>query len=131
VITAMIRSAMADLMPRAAGLPGIADTDVDGFLRTLRRDADLLYRLGLVLGALLYHLTPVLTVGIPLPAPLLPRRLREKHAARIVYTKIYALRQAIFLVRLNAGMCWGQDSGVRAHFDLPPYPPDPGTFRTS
>jgi hypothetical protein len=131
MIRALVRSAMGDLMPRAAGLPGIADTDVDGFLRTLRRDADLLYRIGLVLGALLYHLTPVLTVGVPLPVLLLPGRLREKHAARIVYTRIYALRQAIFLVRLNAGMCWGQDPGVRAHFDLPPYAPDPGTFRTS
>jgi hypothetical protein len=34
-------------------------------------------------------------------------------------------------VRLSAGMCWGADSAVRALFNLPPYGPDPGTYRTS
>jgi hypothetical protein len=41
------------------------------------------------------------------------------------------LRQALLVVRLIAGMCWGADPRVRACFALEPYPVDPGTFRAS
>jgi hypothetical protein len=129
-VIALIRSAMCDLMPRAAGLPGVADTDVDAFLRALRREAHPLYWLGLVVGAIVYALTPVLTVYLPLPSFALPARLRARHAQRIVELRPYLLRQAISLVRLSAGMCWGQHPEVRARFALAAYPPDPGTFRT-
>jgi hypothetical protein len=121
---------MCDLMPRTSALPGLADVEVTGFLRQMRRDAHSFYWLGLVLGALVYALTPLLTVGVPLPSFLLPRRLRQRHAQRVGELRPYALRQAVSLVRLSAGMCWGRDPQVRARFDLAPYPPDPGSFRT-
>ena len=127
----VIRSAMIDLMPRTDAFPGIADTDLDAFLRGLRREASALYWLGLVIGAWVYALTPVLTVRVPLPSFWLPARLRARHAQRAPELGSYLLRQAVLLVRLSAGMCWGRDPAVRACFALPPYPPDPGSFRSA
>jgi hypothetical protein len=130
-VIGLIAAAMADFMPRTAALPGIADTDVHGFLRKMRREADPAYWLGLVIGTIVYNITPPLTVYLPLPACVLPAKLRDLHARRIVETKSYVIRQAVFLVRLSAGMCWGGDPVVRARFALAPYAADPGTFRTS
>ena len=127
----MIASAMIDLMPRAHGLPGIADTDLRGFLKRMRKEADWLYFLGLVVAALVYQATPLFTVYVPLPAALLPRGLRARHAEIVIGSRVYALRQMIYLLRLSAGMCWGMDPDVRRRFALRPYDPDPGTFRTS
>lgn len=125
----LIKFAMLTMMPRSNLLPGILDTDVDGFLRRMRVDAEPVYWLGLVVGAIVFVLAPLVTVGVPLPAFWLPRRLLDRHAERLVSHPIYLLRQAVFLVRLSAGMCWGADPGVRARFALAPYGPDPGTFR--
>src|SRR5258708_38913551 len=44
----LIKFAMRTLMPRTDALPGIGDTDVDGFLRRMHADADSLYWTGLV-----------------------------------------------------------------------------------
>lgn len=126
----LIKFAMCAMMPRTEKLPGIADTDVDGFLRRLRRDSDFLYWLGVALGAWLYAITPLLTVYLPLPAFLLPKNLLDRHTERILSSRIYLLRQAVFLVRLSAGMCWGADPTVRAKFAMSPYGADPGSFRT-
>ena len=108
----LIKFAMLTMMPRTDVLPGIADTDLDGFLRRMRADADPLYWLGLVVGAIVFALAPLLTVGVPLPAFLLPRRALERHAERLVSHPVYLLRQSVFLVRLSAGMCWGADAAV-------------------
>jgi hypothetical protein len=129
-VIALIAAAMRDFMPRTDTLPGIVDTDVSGFLRKLRRESNFLYWLGLCIGAWVYTLTPLFTVYVPLPAFLLSERLRDLHAQRIAQSNVYLLRQAVFLVRLSAGMCWGSDPRVRGHFALQPYPKDPGTFRT-
>jgi hypothetical protein len=128
-VIAVIQSAMGDLMPRSDTLPGVADTELRAFLYALRREANALYWLGLVIGAWVYVCSPLLTVRVPLPSFLLPRRLRALHAQRAPELAPYALRQAVLLVRLSAGMCWGRDPAVRARFALPPYPPDPGSFR--
>jgi hypothetical protein len=127
----LIKSGMVTMMPRTEVLAGIADTDLDGFLRRMRRDADPLFWLGLVVGAVVFAISPLLTVGLPVPAFVLPRKLLERHSERLVVHRIYLVRQAVFLLRLSAGMCWGSDPSVRAHFALAPYPPDPGTFRQS
>jgi hypothetical protein len=127
----LIKFAMRTMMPRSSELPGIEDCELDAFLRRLRKDSDLLFWLGLVLGAVTFAFTPILTVYWPLPAFLLPKNVLERHAQKIVSTRIYLLRNAVFLVRLSAGMCWGADPKVREKFALAPYPQDPGTFRTS
>ncbi len=127
----LVKFAMCAMMPRSESLPGIADTDIDGFLRRMKKDADPLYWLGLVVGGIVFAISPLLTVYVPLPAFVLPRSLLERHCERILSSPIYVLRQAVFLVRLSAGMCWGADDKVRACFALAPMAPDPGTFKQS
>ena len=130
-MTWLIKFAMCAMMPRTEALPGIADTDVDGFLRRLRKETNFLYWAGLVLGAVVFTLTPLITIGVPLPAFALPRKALERHTERVLAHPVYLLRQAAFLIRVSAGLCWGADDNVRARFALTPYPPDPGTFRQS
>jgi hypothetical protein len=127
----LIRFAMCVMMPPIDGLRGIGDTRVDDFLRRMQREAEPLYWLGLVVGAVVFMLSPIVTVYLPVPAVLLPEKLLARHSERIVSHRIYILRQAVFLVRLSAGMCWGADQDVRASFALSPYPGDPGSFRRS
>jgi hypothetical protein len=124
----LIKHVMAAMMPRSAELPGILDTDLDGFLRRMREEADALYWAGLVISAVVYAISPVLTVFVPLPSFLLPARLRARHTERLLSHPLYLLRQAGAVVRFSAGMCWGADPAVRAKFALAPYPADPGTF---
>ena len=127
----LIRFAMCAMMPRTRDLPGIADTRVDEFLRRMRVEADPIFWLGLVVGAVVFMVTPLVTVLLPLPACFLPGKLLARHSERILSHRVYVLRQAVFLLRLSAGMCWGADERVRAAFALAPYPADPGTFRQS
>lgn len=105
------------------------DTDVSGFLRRYRRDSTFLMWLGLVAGTWVFVWTPLLTVYLPVPSFLLPRSLLDRHAHRITSTSLYFVRQAIFLVKLAAGLCWGAHPDVRARFAMAPYPADPGTWR--
>jgi hypothetical protein len=127
----LIKFAMIAMMPRTKTLPGIADTDLDGFLRKLRAEATPLYWIGLVLAAVVFTITPILTVGVPLPAFWLPKELLAKHSDRVLSHRLYLVRQAVFLLRVSAGLCWGADERVRACFALAPYPVDPGSFRRS
>lgn len=127
----LVRSAIAMLYPRTEDLPGAEDCDLDAFLRKLRSETTFLMWLGIVAGAVVFHLTPLLTVYLPLPAFLLPRSLRDKHAYRITTTSLYLIRQSIFLLKLAAGLCWGGHPSVRAKLALPAYEPDPDHWRAS
>jgi hypothetical protein len=131
VVIALIRSAMCDFMPATERLPGIADTGVTEFLHTMKRESGKVYWLGLVMGAWIYALTPLLTVYVPLPSFVLPAALRDRHASRILQSRFYLIRQAVFLVRLSAGLCWGRDPRVRQQLGLAAYAPDPGSYRTT
>jgi hypothetical protein len=130
VLTWLVRSAILILYPRTA-LPGIAECGLDAYLVQFRRETPRLMWVGVVLGSLLFHLTPVFTVFVPLPAFWLPAGLRDKHAAKIAATSLYLPRQLIFLVKFCAGLCWGTAPEVRARFNLRPLPADPGTWRPS
>jgi hypothetical protein len=127
----LVRAAMRDMLPASGDFPGIADTGLDAFLGKLRRETTATVWLGLVLGAVLFTLAPIVTVYVPLPSFLLPAGLRDRHAERICTTRFYLLRQAVFLLKMYACMCWGQDPAVRARLHVAPYPVDPGTFRTT
>jgi hypothetical protein len=127
----LIKFAMCAMMPRTEKLPGIADTELDVFVRRMRKEADPIYWLGLVVGAWVFALSPILTVYLPLPAFFLTKKLLARHVERVFSLPSYTLRQGVFLVRLSAGMCWGADPAVRARFALLPYGADPGTFRES
>lgn len=127
----LVRSAIVALYPSGGAMPGAADCGLDDFLRKFRRESPGLLWFGAVLGALVFHLTPLFTVFVPLPAFLLPAGLLDKHASRISGTQVYLVRQSVFLVKLVAGLCWGADPEVRRRLALPALPADPGTWRQS
>jgi hypothetical protein len=130
-MTWLVRMSIVLLYPRTADLPGAEDCDLDAFLARFRSETTTLMWLGVVVGALVFQLTPILTVSLPLPAFALPAELANRHAERITTTRIYLLRQAIFLVKLVAGLAWGADPRVRERFALKPHTGDPGTWRSS
>jgi hypothetical protein len=130
-MTPLVRAAIVILYPRTASLPGAEDCDLDPFLERFRRESPPLLWLGIVLGSIVFHLTPVFTVGVPLPAPFLSPELADKHAERIGNSPIYLVRQTVFLVKLAAGFVWGAHPSVREKFALPKLPDDPGTWRTT
>jgi hypothetical protein len=125
-----IRSALSDLMPGETALPGIVDAGWDTFVVRYRREANWPMWFGLVAGSLVFILTPITTVGWPLPSFWLPRKVRDRHAYKVMLHPIYLVRQAVFLLKLNAGFCWGADPGVRAKLGMQPYPPEPTGWRT-
>lgn len=126
----LVRSAILILFPRTA-LPGAIDCGLDAHLERFRRESTFLMWLGTVMGAAVFHVTPLFTVFVPLPAFLLPAKLADTHAERITTTKVYLVRQAVFLVKMCGGLCWGADAEVRKRFALPPLGQDPGTWRAS
>lgn len=127
----LLAHALTALYPRTDEFPGIADTGLADFLRRFRRESAPLFRLGLYAAVILFLLTPIATVYLPLPSIWLPRRLLDRHADRIAQIPIYPVRSLILLLKVVAGLCWGADATVRARFGLPPLPPDPDTWRTT
>ena len=125
----LVKRAICALMPRTDGLPGAEDTELSEWIVRYRRETNFITWLGVVLGAIVFAITPLMTIGVPLPAFLLPEGLREKHAQRITKTNIYLIRQSVFVVKLAGGLCWGSHPMVRRIMNLTPYPEDPGTFR--
>lgn len=131
MLRALIRSAMIALYPRTEALPGIEDCDLDAFLVRLQRESSFLVWLGISAGSVAYHLAPLVTVGVPLPAGWLPARTRARYIEKVTAHPIYHLRQLIFLVKFGAGLCWGAHPKVREALALPAYPADPGTWRSA
>lgn len=120
---------MCALYPRSEYFPGIVDTELEDFLTRFRRDASALFLLGMYAGLVVFLLTPLLTVYVPLPSFLLPKKLLDRHADRIASFPIYALRSLVTVLKLVAGLCWGAHPLVRARIGLPPLPPDPQPWR--
>jgi hypothetical protein len=126
----LMRFTMCSLFPRTRTLPGVSDTNVAEFLARFRKESTLAIWAGICLGTLLFIFSPLFTVGIPLPAFLLPAAKLDRHARKLAASRFYLVRQLIFLVKMIAGFCWGADPVVRRAFNLPALPPDPGTLRT-
>jgi hypothetical protein len=126
----LMRFTMCALFPRTKHLPGLSDTEVREFLRRFRRETTLSIWIGISLGTLLFIWSPPFTVGLPLPAFLLPKKKLDRHARKLAASRYYLVRQLIFLVKMIAGFCWGADPQVRKAFNLKALPPDPGTLRT-
>lgn len=127
----LVRHVLCALMPATKDMPGMQDADVDAFLSRFRQEAAPLLWTGVVAGSVLFVLTPILTVGLPLPSFLLSAKALDTHAAKITSHPVYLLRQGIFVTRLAAGLCWGGNPKVRERLGLPAYGPDSGVFRTS
>lgn len=127
----LLRRALADLYPPVGELPGVAELGLDEFLRTFRRECPPLMWLGMLLGAWVYTLSPVLTVGWPLPSVWLPRAVRDRHAFAAATHRWYFYRQLIMILKVAGGLCWGQHPRIRARHGLTAYGPDPGTWRSA
>jgi hypothetical protein len=127
----LIRSAIEALYPRHGETPGAGELGLREFLARFRREAPLLMWVGLVASAVVFTLTPVLTVGWPLPSFWLPAAVRDRHAHALASHRWYLLRQLVMLLKMAGGMCWGQSAAVRAAHSVAAYPADPGTWRRS
>jgi hypothetical protein len=127
----LVRHVLCALMPATATMPGMEDADVDAFIVRFRKDSAPLLWTGVIAGSVLFMLTPILTVGLPVPSFMLTKGLLDTHAAKITCHPAYLLRQGVFVARLAAGLCWGGNSKVRERLGVPAYDADPGTFRTS
>ena len=116
-------------MPRSDKLPGVADTDLKPYIKQVRREASFIFRLGIVVSAWFFVVSPLLTIFVPLPLFFLPERLRERHAQKAASHPLYLVRQSCFMVKMVAGLRWAADPEVRRRLGLQPLPPDPGTWR--
>ncbi|MBR59294.1 MAG: hypothetical protein CMH54_14920 [Myxococcales bacterium] len=124
-----IQYALRTILPSGAGIKGVEETNLAAFLRQYRREAPPLMRLGLWLTTWIYLWSPILTIYVPLPLFFLPRSLREKHAFRAATHRWYLMRQSMLMLKMVAGLCWGQDQEVRSGLGVPLLEGDPGTFQ--
>jgi hypothetical protein len=129
-VEALVRFALVAFFPRDGDLPGLAELGVDAKVAKLHRETTPLFWLGLVGAALFFQLSPILTVRQPLLAVWLAPEDLDTHAHRIAGSRVYAIRQTIVLLKIVAGIFWGESPEIRGFLHLPPYGPDPGTRRT-
>lgn len=125
----LVRSAMLDFYPSTEHLPGLDQVDLDGFLKQFKKEAPPVMWAGVVAGALAYQTSPILTIGKPTLASKLSPEERDRHAELIGATNVYQVRQLINVLKMMAGLAWGQAPEVRKAMGLEPYPEDPGTWR--
>lgn len=104
---------------------------MDGFLDGWDADAPALMRFGLIAGSALVMVSPLATVGVPLPATALSQDRRDEHIYKLSMHRLYPIRQAAFLVKMVAGLAWGQDPDVRRDCGVVIEGDDPGTWRGS
>lgn len=117
------RAVLEALLPAGADerLPwGLFDAGFEGFLADFRRNAPpqlrLVFPLALWCGA---WVAPLL-VGRRPPITRLEPAEREAALEALGRSPRYALRQALVLLKLVAGLCYGADPRVRAAVGYPP-----------
>ena len=127
----MICHAAGAVMPRGRGIPGVRDTDLRAFLKEYLAGMNTVSKVGLYLGALVFVLCPIVTIGVPLPSFLLPQSLLDRYTNRVLGHRFYLIRQAVTVLKMVSGLCWGRDPAVRRELNLEPYPEDPRTWRST
>ena len=125
----LIRKTLQSILPATDELPPIPEEEWDDFLGQFHREAPPIMRAALWAAVTAYNAATPITVGVPLPAAVLPQKLSDLHAQRAAYHRIYLLRQVVLLLKTIGGMCWGAHPTIRAHLGLSPYASDPGTWR--
>lgn len=121
--------AMNEAMPRHGDMPGVMDTEVDAFLSEFNQHAHPIMRLGFFLAVWIYVLSPVFTLGIPLPAFWLSAEKREAHLKKYSNSHSFVFSQLWMLQKMITGMCWGADAKVRQYFGYAPYEAELGEFK--
>jgi hypothetical protein len=128
-VTELVRFAMVAFYPRVGDTPGLAELGVEEKIARLRRESTTLFWTGVVAAAVFFHLSPILTVRRPLPAVLLSEEQLDRHAYALATHPAYPIRQLVVLLKLMAGVFWGESPEIRARVQLPPYGRDPVTRR--
>ncbi|MCO4746264.1 MAG: hypothetical protein KC912_15810 [Proteobacteria bacterium] len=127
----LMRTAMVPMMPPRDDLPGLTPEVADAYLAKMARETNWTNLAGVLAGSLIFVISPLITIGVPLPSFMLSPRLLDRHAFKLCTSPIYLVQQAVFLVKMYAGFAWGLQPSVRERLNLEPYPEDPGTWRTS
>ena len=127
----LIRSAMRTMYPAVGRFKCITDTELDAMLTRFFKEAPFMLTGGLRAAVLAYHLLPIFTIFVPLPAFMLPAKLRTKHADRLARHPVYLFRSLAIPIKMVAGLAWAADSDNRRVLGLPPLDEDPGTWRTT
>lgn len=127
----LIAHTFAAFYPSIDGLRGLDTMDGAAFVQKIREESPPLFWLGILAGTAVFQLSPLLTVGWPVPAFLLPAHVRDRHAHNMSGSRIYLVRQCSVLLKMGASFCWASDPALRAQWGLPLYEEDPGTFRPS
>ena len=125
----LVRFAMVAFFPREGDLPGLAELGVEEKIARLRRESTLLFWTGIVAATIFFHVSPILTVHRPWPATLLSEEELDAHAFKLATHRVYLVRQIVMLLKLMAGVFWGESPEIRAFLHLPAYGADPGTRR--
>lgn len=126
----LVRFALVAFFPRVDDLPGLDELGVDEKIEALRRESTWLFWLGVVGAAFFFQLAPILTLYRPWPAVFLEPEQLDQHCYKLATHPVYLIRQTAVLLKLVAGLFWGQSPEIRAFLTLPAYGPDPGTRRT-
>lgn len=122
---------LAVVFPSTPQLPGLDTIDSKPLIRQLNREAPFAIRATMLTSVLLFNLTPVLTLGIPLPAFALSKAQVDKHALRLAGSSFYLLRQIVLMLKTIGGLCWGASPEVRQRLTMPLYEADSGGWRRS
>lgn len=117
------------VFPSTPQLPGLDAIDCQPLLRNLSAQAPFTIRATMHLSVLLFCLTPILTLGIPLPAFLLSKAQVDRHAQKLSMSSIYLLRQIMLMIKTIGGLIWGAAPEVRQKFGMVPYPGDTSGWR--
>lgn len=127
----LVKKALVPFFPESEALPGIERLDLDAFVDRYHRESSGLIWLGVVLGAVVFTVTPLLTVYRPVPSFWLSADTLDRHADRLSSHPIYVVRQVVFLLKMVGGLCWGQHAITRERLALEPYAADPPKWRST
>lgn len=127
----LLLHSLGALYPRVEGLPGFLDTRPEPYLDRFLAEVSWLMWLGVVAGTAVFVLSPVLTVYRPVPSFLLSQATLERHAELVTDHPLYYVRNAVFVLKMVAGLHWAAVPEVRAAWHLAPYRPDPEAWRTT
>lgn len=127
----MLCFAISALLPGGGGLPGIAELDLAPFVTRFLRETSWMMWFGALGAALLFVVSPVITIGWPLPAFLLPAAALDRHAHQMGESDVYVVRQCAVLIKTIGALHWAAHPAVRPLLGLEPYGADPTDWRTT
>jgi len=102
---------------------------VEEKIETMRRESTRLFWTGIVVGALFFQVSPILTLRRPWLAAFLTDDELDLHANALATHPVYLVRQLTVLLKVMAGLFWGESPEIRAFIHLPAYGDDPKTRR--